>query len=147
MADHRILVVDDEPFNVEYLDQELTDRGYAVEVAYDGAEALAQVAASPPDLILLDVLMPGVDGIEVCRRLKDDDGTRLIPVIIMTALTDQESRVRGVEAGADDFLSKPVDDRELFARIRNALRLKSWLHRMPGEGAGDAEGPSGVSPS
>ena len=127
MAEHRILVVDDEPFNVEYLDQELTDRGYTVETAHDGNEALAKVDAAPPDLILLDVLMPGIDGIEVCRRLKDDEGTRLIPVIIMTALTDQESRTRGVEAGADDFLSKPVDDRELFARIRNALRLKTEL--------------------
>jgi DNA-binding response OmpR family regulator len=79
------------------------------------------VAETPPDLILLDVLMPGIDGIEVCRRLKDDEATRLIPVVIMTALTGTDDRIRGVEAGADDFLSKAVDERELHARIRSAL--------------------------
>lgn len=133
MSSHRILVVDDEPFNVEYLDQELTDRGYLVATAFNGQQALSAVESDPPDLILLDVLMPGIDGIEVCRRLKADDRTRLIPIIIMTALTDPENRIRGVEAGADDFLSKPVDDRELFARMRNALRLKSAIDERADE--------------
>jgi DNA-binding response OmpR family regulator len=133
MTPHRILVVDDEPLNVELLDQELSDLGYQVVKATNGQEALTSVAASPPDLILLDVLMPGIDGIEVCRRLKDDPTTRLIPVVIMTALSDREDRIRGVEAGADDFLTKPVDERELHARIRSALRSKAAIDEKLGE--------------
>ena len=133
MTPDRILVVDDEPLNVELLDQELSDLGYRVEKATNGQEALTSVAASPPDLILLDVLMPGIDGIEVCRRLKDDTTTRLIPIVIMTASSDREDRLRGVEAGADDFLTKPVDERELHARIRSALRSKAAIDEKLGE--------------
>jgi DNA-binding NarL/FixJ family response regulator len=120
----RILIVDDEPLNVDYLEQELEERGFETETATDGLKALERMAASPPDLVLLDVMMPGMDGISVLRILKGDPETRLVPVVLMTALNAVEDRVRGIEAGADDFLSKPVDDRELLARINTALAFK-----------------------
>jgi CheY-like chemotaxis protein len=120
----RILIVDDEPLNVDYLEQELERLGFATETAANGLEALERVAASPPDLVLLDVMMPEMDGISALRVLKGDRETRLIPVVLMTALNAVEDRVRGIEAGADDFLSKPVDDRELLARIKTALTAK-----------------------
>jgi DNA-binding NarL/FixJ family response regulator len=120
----RILVVDDEPLNVDYLEQELEGHGFEIETATNGVEALERVADSPPDLVLLDVMMPEMDGIRVLRILKSDPATRLVPVVLMTALNAVEDRVRGIEAGADDFLSKPVDDRELLARINTALALK-----------------------
>jgi DNA-binding NarL/FixJ family response regulator len=129
----RILIVDDEPLNVDYLEQELESLGYVTESAADGLEALERVAAAPPDLILLDVMMPGMDGIATLRILKDDPETRLMPVVLMTALNAVEDRVRGIEAGADDFLSKPVDDRELVARIRTALRTKRAVDETLGE--------------
>ena len=125
----KILIVDDEPFNVDYLEQELEDLGYETASAVNGRQALEQVAADPPDLILLDVMMPVMDGFETCRRLKEDEETRLIPVIIMTALDALEDRIKGIEAGADDFLTKPVDERELFARIQTALKLKHAMDR------------------
>jgi CheY-like chemotaxis protein len=120
----RILIVDDEPLNVDYLEQELESLGFVAETAANGVEALERVAAAPPDLVLLDVMMPEMDGISALRVLKGDPETRLIPVVLMTALNAVEDRVRGIEAGADDFLSKPVDDRELVARIKTALKLK-----------------------
>jgi DNA-binding NarL/FixJ family response regulator len=120
----RILIVDDEPLNVDYLEQELEGRGFETETAANGLEALERVAASPPDLVLLDVMMPAMDGISVLRILKGDPETRLMPVVVMTALNAVEDRVKGIEAGADDFLSKPVDDRELLARINTALAFK-----------------------
>jgi CheY-like chemotaxis protein/class 3 adenylate cyclase len=120
----RILIVDDEPLNVDYLEQELGALGFVTESAADGVEALERVKRSPPDLVLLDVMMPRMDGISTLRLLKDDRETRLIPVVLMTALNAVEDRVRGIEAGADDFLSKPVDERELLARIRTALDLR-----------------------
>jgi DNA-binding NarL/FixJ family response regulator len=120
----RILIVDDEPLNVDYLEQELESLGFATDSAANGFEALERVAALPPDLVLLDVMMPELDGISTLRILKTDPETRLIPVVLMTALNAVDDRVRGIEAGADDFLSKPVDDRELLARIRTALALK-----------------------
>src|SRR5262245_13665954 len=120
----RILIVDDEPFNVDYLEQELEDLGYETISAADGQEALEKVAAEAPDLILLDVMMPVMDGFTACRILKGNEGTRLIPIVIMTALDGIEDRIKGIEAGADDFLIKPVNERELIARIQTALRLK-----------------------
>jgi DNA-binding NarL/FixJ family response regulator len=126
-APARILVVDDEPFNVDYLQQELESHGFVIETAANGVEALERVAASPPDLVLLDVMMPELDGIAALRILKADPETRLIPVVLMTALNAVEDRIRGIEAGADDFLSKPVDERELLARIRTALSLKRTI--------------------
>jgi DNA-binding NarL/FixJ family response regulator len=126
-APARILIVDDEPFNIDYLQQELEVHGFVIDTAANGIEALERVAAAPPDLVLLDVMMPELDGIAALRILKRDPETRLIPVVLMTALNAVEDRVRGIEAGADDFLSKPVDDRELLARIRTALSLKRTI--------------------
>jgi DNA-binding NarL/FixJ family response regulator len=103
------------------------------ETAANGLEALERVAADPPDLVLLDVMMPEMDGITALRIMKNDAETRLIPVVLMTALNAVEDRVRGIEAGADDFLSKPVDDRELLARIRTTLRLKRAIDETAGE--------------
>jgi adenylate cyclase len=129
----KILIVDDEPFNVDYLEQELDDLGYKTVSASNGQEALEQVAASSPDLILLDVMMPIMDGFTVCRILKSNDETRLIPIIIMTALDGVDDRIKGIEAGADDFLTKPINQRELLARIQTALRLKHTVDRKLGE--------------
>jgi DNA-binding NarL/FixJ family response regulator len=129
----RILIVDDEPLNVDYLEQELESLGFLTETAADGLEALDRVGAAPPDLVLLDVMMPRMDGISVLRILKDDPETRLIPVVLMTALNAVEDRVRGIEAGADAFLSKPVDDRVLLARINTALTLKRAIDETVGE--------------
>jgi adenylate cyclase len=129
----KILIVDDEPFNVDYLQQELEDLGYETVSARNGQEGLEQVAAAAPDLILLDVMMPVMDGFTVCRILKSNDETRLIPIVIMTALDDIEDRIKGIEAGADDFLTKPVNQRELMARIQTALRLKHTVDRQLGE--------------
>jgi DNA-binding response OmpR family regulator len=129
----KILIVDDEPFNLDYLEQELEDRGYATISAANGQEALEKVAAEAPDLILLDVMMPVLDGFTVCRILKDHEETRLIPIIIMTALDAVADRVQGIKAGADDFLTKPVHEEELFARIETALKLKHTVDRKLGE--------------
>ena len=125
----KILVVDDETKNVKLLEALLLPRGYTVVKAYDGEEALRQVQQEQPDLILLDIMMPLLDGFEVCKRLKDNEETRLIPVIIMTALGQVEDRIKGIEAGADDFLTKPVRRDELMARIRTSLRLKQAIER------------------
>ena len=129
----KILIVDDEPFNVDYLEQELEDRGYETISATNGQDALEKVAAEAPDLILLDVMMPVMDGFTVCRILKDHEETRLIPIIIMTALDAVADRIQGIKAGADDFLTKPVHEEELFARIATALKLKHTVDRRIGE--------------
>jgi DNA-binding response OmpR family regulator len=129
----KILIVDDEPFNVDYLEQELADLGYKTVSASNGQEALEKVASEPPDLILLDVMMPVMDGFTVCRILKDHDDTRLIPIVIMTALDAREDRLKGIKAGAEDFLTKPVHEDELLARIETALKLKRTVDRKVGE--------------
>jgi two-component system cell cycle response regulator len=120
----RILVVDDIATNLRLLEVKLQAEYYEVALAGSGAEALALARTWSPDVVLLDVMMPGMDGYEVCRRLKGDPATVHIPVVMVTALADQSERVRGLEAGADDFLSKPVDDATLFARLRALLRVK-----------------------
>jgi len=120
----KVLIVDDEADNIRILEVLLLRRGYAVIKARNGAEALQQVYSEQPDIILLDVMMPIMDGFEVCKILKDNPETRLIPVVIMTALGQVEDRVKGIEAGADDFLTKPVHRDELLARIQTSLRLK-----------------------
>ncbi len=120
-----ILIVDDEPFNVDLLEQELGDLGYETLTAFDGQQAVDAVRKQRPDLVLLDVMMPVMDGFTACRLLKEDEETRLIPIIIMTALDRVEDRIQGIEAGADDFLTKPVNDRELLARIQTALKMKA----------------------
>jgi DNA-binding response OmpR family regulator len=119
-----ILVVDDDPFNRDILVQKLEALGYRAAEARHGRDALDQAARDPPDLILLDVLMPVMNGLEACRHLKAGERTRLVPVVMMTALHAVEDRIQGFEAGADEFLTKPVDDRELQARIRAVLRAK-----------------------
>jgi DNA-binding response OmpR family regulator len=129
----KILIVDDEPFNVDYLEQELAELGYETISAANGQEALAKVAADTPDLILLDVMMPVMDGFTVCRLLKEQEETRLIPIVIMTALDARADRITGIQAGADDFLTKPVDEAELVARIETALKLKHTIDRRIGE--------------
>lgn len=125
----KILVVDDEEKNVKLMEAILLPRGYGIIKAYNGEEALQQVAKQVPDLILLDVMMPIMNGFEVCKKLKDDPETRLIPVVIMTALGQVEDRVKGIEAGADDFLTKPVNRDELLARIHTSLRLKETVQK------------------
>ncbi|MEO6034472.1 MAG: response regulator [Verrucomicrobiota bacterium] len=122
-----ILVVDDEVKNVKLLEALLTPSGFHIEKAYNGKEALERVARVRPDVILLDVMMPVLDGFEVCRRLKNDPETQLIPIVIMTALSQVEDRIKGKEAGADDFLTKPVDRRELMARIQSLLRFNQAM--------------------
>lgn len=123
----KILVVDDTPANVKLLSDLLASRGYQVFTAVNGEEALVKVAAEKPDLVLLDVMMPGLSGYDVCRRIRADPATALLPVVMCTSLDPQQERVKGIEAGADDFLSKPVNQPELFARVKSSLRVKA-LH-------------------
>lgn len=120
----RILVVDDLALNREYLAALLERDGHAVYRARSGEEALEIVAREQPDVVLLDVMMPGMNGFEVCRELKEHAATRLIPVVLVTALGDSADKIEGLNAGADDFLTKPVNLPELQARIRSLLRLK-----------------------
>ncbi|HLT78919.1 MAG TPA: PleD family two-component system response regulator [Ferrovibrio sp.] len=126
----RILVVDDISTNIKVLEAKLTSEYYEVITAGSGPEALEAAVTQKPDLILLDVMMPGMDGFEVCRRLKADSETAHIPVIMVTALGDPEDRVQGLSAGADDFLTKPVDDVAMFARVRSLLRVKLMLDEL-----------------
>jgi len=121
----KILIVDDEPFNVDLLEQELEDLGYLTLTASNGQQAVDLVRSEAPDLVLLDVMMPVMDGFTACRLLKEDEATRLTPIIIMTALDRVDDRIKGIEAGADDFLTKPVNDQELLSRMRTALRMKA----------------------
>ncbi|HET7197352.1 MAG TPA: response regulator [Burkholderiales bacterium] len=121
----RILVVDDQRANVEMMAGVLAGRGYTVSTALDGHEALERVREVRPDVVVCDLLMPKMDGYEVCRRLRAAPETALLPVILVTSLEAQEERIRGLEAGADDFLSKPVNWEELFARVRSLLRVKA----------------------
>jgi putative two-component system response regulator len=121
-----ILVADDDQRNLKLLDSLLQAAGYRTALAADGREALQRVAENPPDLILLDVMMPEMDGFEVAARLKQEERTRTIPIIMVTALDDRESRLRALQAGAEDFLTKPVDRAELTVRVRNLLKLKEY---------------------
>jgi two-component system cell cycle response regulator len=120
----RVLVVDDILSNVKLLEAKLSAEYFDVVTAFNGLECLAKVAESAPDIVLLDVMMPGMDGFEVCRRIKSDPKTAHVPVVMVTALDQPADRVAGLEAGADDFLTKPVDDAALFARVRSLVRLK-----------------------
>lgn len=126
----RILVVDDEPAIVDVLSRLLTRDGYQVITARNGAEALNAVAVQKPDLILLDVMMPVVDGFSVCQQLKNDERTALIPITMLTGQDDFEHRKRGMEVGADDFLSKPFEQSMLRARIQSQLRIKRLTDQL-----------------
>jgi DNA-binding response OmpR family regulator len=120
-----ILVVDDTPQNVKLLADLLSAKGYAVLTASNGAEALAKVRSVKPDLVLLDVVMPGMSGYEVCRHIRADSTTGVLPVVMVTALDPTEERIKGLEAGADEFLTKPINQPELLARVQSLLRIKS----------------------
>ena len=125
-----ILVVDDVPANVKLLEAKLSNEYYDVITAKDGFEAIEQTRAKKPDLILLDVMMPGIDGFETCRRLKQDPEVSHIPVVMVTALSDPSDRVAGLEAGADDFITKPINDTALFARVRSLVRIKVLIDEL-----------------
>jgi putative two-component system response regulator len=126
----RILVVDDDPAIVEVLRRFLNHEGYTVVTASNGIEAIERVHSDLPDLVLLDVTMPKMDGFTACRRLKEDERTALIPITMLTGLDDLDHRTRGIEAGADDFLTKPFDQTTLRARIRSQLRLKRLTDQL-----------------
>jgi class 3 adenylate cyclase/CheY-like chemotaxis protein len=121
----KILVVDDTPQNVRLLADILGAKGFVAITAGSGEEGLAKLAAEKPDLVLLDVMMPGISGYEVCRRIRADPATALLPVVLVTSLDPREERVKGIEAGADDFLPKPIQQAELLARVRSLLRIKT----------------------
>jgi adenylate cyclase len=122
-----ILAVDDNKQNLSLLERALSAAGYEVLTAEDGPKALALIRSSAPDLVLLDVMMPGMSGYEVCQQIRAHEVTCLLPVVMLTALTDVADRIRGIESGADDFLSKPVNREELLTRVKSLLRIKS-LH-------------------
>ncbi|CAN7298316.1 PleD family two-component system response regulator [Phenylobacterium sp. LjRoot219] len=126
----RILVIDDLEANIRLLQARLSAEYYEVLTATDGPSGIAVAAAETPDIILLDVMMPGMDGFTVCRKLKEDPATRHIPVVLVTALDGRSDRVAGLEAGADDFLTKPIDDVMLFARVRSLTRLKAVMDEL-----------------
>jgi class 3 adenylate cyclase/CheY-like chemotaxis protein len=121
----RILVVDDTPANLKLVCEVLSAKGYAVTSAASGEDALARIAEQAPDLIVLDIMMPGLSGYDVCRKIRANQDTALLPVVLCTSLDPHQERIHGIEAGADDFLSKPVNHHELLARIKSLLRIKS----------------------
>ena len=125
-----ILVVDDNVVNCELMDAMLEPHGYQVTHAYSGMEALQKIEGSPPQLILLDVAMPGMDGFEVARRLRAQESTRVIPILMLTAMGDVEHRVQGLDSGADDYLTKPVEATELLARVQSSLRLTNLRQQV-----------------
>src|SRR5262245_25450638 len=126
----RVLVVDDVLANLKLLEARLTAEYFEVLTARSGGDALALLRSSPVDVVLLDVMMPGIDGFEVCRRIKSASATMHLPIIMVTALDEAADKVRGLEAGADDFLTKPLDDIALITRVKNLARLKALSDEM-----------------
>jgi len=135
----KILVVDDTPGNVKLLTDLLTVKGYEVATAASGHEALARIDADCPDLVLLDIMMPGMNGYEVCQRIRQNPATEILPVVMVTALDPSQERTKGIEAGADDFLGKPVNQQELLARVRSLLRVKEYYDTIQDQKAELAE--------
>jgi len=125
-----VLIVDDVAGSARLIASLLAPDGHAVRAAGDGAEALRLIRADPPDLVLMDVMMPHMNGFEACRAIKQDRSTRLIPVVLVTSLDDTANRIRGIEAGADDFISKPFNAHELRARVRSLLRIKGYTDEL-----------------
>jgi putative two-component system response regulator len=123
-------VVDDNEDNAYLMKELLCSRGYEVSTANNADEAELKMSAVPPDLILLDVIMPGKSGYQLCREIKEDPVTRLVPVVMITGLSEREDKVRGIEAGADDFLNKPIFPEELFARVKSLLKLKEFTDEL-----------------
>ena len=136
---HKILVVDDNPDNVDLLTQYLSGLDYEIIPAYDGQEALLSVEREDVDLILLDVMMPGMSGFEVCRRLKANEGTDFIPIVLVTVRDDTRSKLEGFAAGADDYITKPFDIEELSARVKSLLRIKTLQDQLREANANLAE--------
>ena len=128
----RILVVDDDEMNVELFEGYLS-KEYDVITAYNGMDALSKVDTDHPDLVLLDIMMPGMNGYEVCRKIKNNNKTASIPIIIVTALREKEDKIEAIEAGADDFLNKPVDRYELSTRVKSLLRVKQYYDALTGD--------------
>ena len=126
----RVLVVDDNPNTMTLMRDLLSARGYEVVAVPDAAQAEAEILSRVPDLVLSDVVMPGKSGYELCRELKENPATRLVPFVLITGLSEREDRVRGIEAGADDFLSKPIFPEELFARVKSLLKLKEFTDEL-----------------
>jgi putative two-component system response regulator len=125
-----ILVVDDQLQNIELLEAHLVPQGYKIVKATNGKEALGELSGNQIDLIMLDIMMPGMDGFEVTHRIRQDNIHRLLPIILVTALRETEDRVKGIEAGCDDFISKPFDKTELLARVRSLLKVKAYNDLM-----------------
>lgn len=147
MSDSKILIADDNPTNVELLEAYLSDVDCQIEVAVDGRDTLEKVDRFKPDLILLDIMMPGLSGFEVCEKLKDDPATSHIMVLMVTALNELGDIERAVAAGCDDFLSKPVNKLELLKRVENMLKLRhvtDQLRRLRDyiDGIEDSSGPT-----
>jgi len=126
----RILIVDDNRDNAYLLKELLSRHDYEIATTNNAEEAAREIQANPPDLILLDVVMPGRSGYELCQELKSDPRTRLIPIVLITGLTDREDKIHGIEVGADDFLNKPIFPEELFARVKSLLKLKEFTDEL-----------------
>ena len=124
MAKQKILVVDDEQDIVETLEFRLKSKGFEVDTAYDGEEALEQVKSGEPDLIILDLMMPKMDGREFCRRLKTDSENQIIPIIMLTAKAEDKDKIEGLEHGADDYIIKPFKFRDLMRSVKGLLKLR-----------------------
>src|SRR3990172_11357730 len=126
MTSRKILIVDDEEPNLRLLSSLLGALGYETETALNGAEAVKKTKIYRPDLVLLDIMMPEMDGFEACELLKADAETANIPIIILTALSDRDSKLKGLNSGANDFLTKPIDRSELTIRVKNLLKIKEY---------------------